>query len=322
MHHVIWITWEQHRRTTVLADHFGMKLYTLVHAGSRLMRYTVLSLRTFQVLRRERPKCLVVQNPSIVLAFIAWLLRPLFRYSLVVDAHNVAIEPYAHAPWVVRWATQRLLRAADLTIVTNRFLAEKVAAAGGAPEVLPDKLPATPRGADCPSDAQFLAVLIATYAADEPVAEVINAFRQLPPQWELLVTGNWRKHESKLPKPIPANVGFTGFLEDDSYWGLLQRCDAVIDLSLKDDCLVCGAYESVAVSKPLILSDDRAIRDYFSKGTKYAQPTAAHIAECVREMHATLPQMRQEMGELKDSLGVRWLQHADQLAIALRRFTA
>lgn len=322
MDHVIWITWEQHRRTTVLAEHFGMKLYTLVCNGSRLMRYAVLGLRTFRLLLRERPKCLVVQNPSIVLAFIAWLLRPLLGYALVVDAHNVAIEPYANAPWVVRWVTQRLLRAADLTIVTNRFLAEKVVAAGGTPAVLPDKLPTTSPGTAFASDAEFLAVLIATYAADEPVAEIIDAFRVLPPQWQLLVTGNWRKHESKLPKPIPANVGFTGFLEEDRYWGLLERCDAVIDLSLKDDCLVCGAYESVAVSKPLILSDDRAIRDYFSKGTKYARPMAAHIAACVREMHATLPQMRKEVGELKDDLGARWLLHADRLALALRRFAS
>ena len=70
----IWISWERHRRTSTLAEHFGIPLHTLLYSGPAPVRYLVLSIRTTALLFRERPGVLVVQNPSIVLATLAGFL--------------------------------------------------------------------------------------------------------------------------------------------------------------------------------------------------------------------------------------------------------
>jgi glycosyltransferase involved in cell wall biosynthesis len=79
------------------------------------------------------------------------------------------------------------------------------------------------------------------------------------------VTGNYRKAGIVPPTDAP-NVTFTGFLADPDYVALLGRADVVIVLTSDDDLLNCGAYEALALDKPLILSDTKAIREYSGWG--------------------------------------------------------
>ena len=168
----IWISWERHRRTSTLAEHFGIPLHTLLYSGPAPVRYLVLSIRATALLIRERPGVLVVQNPSIVLATLAVLLRPVFGYRLLVDAHNEAVEPYANAGGLFKRLSGWLLARADATIVTNAFLAEIVTRHGGRPLVLPDKVPEPAPGSRVALPNAPDAVLIATFAADEPIEQI------------------------------------------------------------------------------------------------------------------------------------------------------
>lgn len=317
---VIAVTWEDHRRMEGLCDWLGLPLNVLrsKHRGAR--RYMELSLATIRLLRRSRPRAVFIQNPSLVLALVVLLLRPLLGgYRVVMDAHNEAITPFSHAYWPVTWLSRVAQRRADATIVTNRALATIVEQNRGRPLVLPDRLPAPPlEPKESTGSAQMLVMVVATFAADEPVAEIIAAARELAPDFQFAVTGNSRKLPADQHANLPANVRLTGFLPEHDYWQLMADCDLVLDLTLKPDCLVCGAYEALALRKPMVLSGNRASRELFGDFAVFTTThDAAGIAAALREARRDYVAIAGRTARGQPDFATRWHAAAQLLAAAL-----
>jgi glycosyltransferase involved in cell wall biosynthesis len=303
----IWITWEQHRRTRELCRDLAVPLFEKQHRGPRLLSHPLLALWTLATLARRRPRGLLIQNPSIILAWWALLLRSIFRYQLVVDTHNASIELLESSSAFRRAAARRIIGGADLTIVTNEALAKRVEESCGRAFVLPDRLPAFPaiRPAELPGARNV--VCVTRFAADEPFREIIEAARLVGSDVTVYMTGNWRR--VRLPDPLPANLVLTGFIPDHEYLRLLAAADVVLDLTNRDDCLVCGAYEAVALGQPLVLSDTPALRAYFARGCVYTDHAPGNIASAVlRALDAAGP-LRREMSDFRTYLHEDW-QHA------------
>src|SRR5690242_9083187 len=53
------------------------------------LRYALLSVRTISVLLKERPKTILAQNPPIFLPLLLVMVRPLYKFGLIVDHHAV-----------------------------------------------------------------------------------------------------------------------------------------------------------------------------------------------------------------------------------------
>ena len=314
-----WVTWERHRRTREIADALGADLVELEASGPRWAKHPWLALRTITALVARRPRVVIVQCPSIALAALASALQTVLRYRLVIDAHNAAVEIQAntHPARAARWIPA-LHHGADLTIVTNEGLARIVEANGGKPFVLPDRIPrfdvrdipgasdGPPRGPGGEAGGEATVVFVCTYAPDEPVVEVIEAARILGSAVTLHVTGNARKAPPGLVALAPDNVRFTGFLPEDAYVALLARADAIVDLTTRENCLVCGGYEAVALRVPLVTSDTKALRAHFSAGTTYAAPDRASLAEAIRQALGGGAALRREMRILKHVLEAEW----------------
>jgi glycosyltransferase involved in cell wall biosynthesis len=201
---------------------------------------------------------LVVQSPSLVLALFALLIRPFFSMRVVIDAHNESVTPFLHSSPLMRWLTRLQLRAANLVIVTNAELVERVREVGGTAVVLTDAIPEPPQAAAIDNaGTAFRVVIISSFAADEPIEALLRAAARCG-DVQFYMTGNPARLSPALRAQVPPNLTLTGFLKESRYWGMLQSCDAVLDLTLMPDCLVCGAYEAIALGKPLILSNNRA----------------------------------------------------------------
>ncbi|MEN8129856.1 MAG: hypothetical protein ABFS45_06615 [Pseudomonadota bacterium] len=311
---VIWVSWQGHRRTSGICDYLAVDLHVVKSTKKSVTRYPQLIYRTIRLLRTEKPKVLFIQNPSIVLTALSILLRPFFGYRLVVDAHNEAVQPYVHDNLAVRIVSTFLLRNADLTIVTNLYLAETVTANRGEAFVLPDRLPEIDglNPVDLVQGA-FNIIVIATYAADEPILSIIDAAAMLQGRVTLYVTGDYSRLDESIRRHLPANIVFTGFLSDEDYWGYLKSADAIIDLTTMDNCLVCGAYEGVAVAKPLVLSRNDATVRYFSKGVVYTDNSAQDIHRALLELIGSHDSLSGEMAELADELPGEWKKNAESL---------
>ena len=96
----------------------------------------------------------------------------------------------------------------------------------------------------------------------------------------MYVSGNYKKANIN-PGEYP-NVHFLGYLPEDLYYNNLFKAHVVIDLTTHENCLVCGAYEAMAASKPLVTSDTCALRQYFRDGAIFTQHDYQSIASAVR----------------------------------------
>ena len=321
MTYAIALSWESHRRTEGLAEGLNLPLFALQHNGSRYTRYLCLTIRTIRLLGRLRPKVVLFQNPSLVLALLLLVLRPVLgQRTLVMDAHNEAIRPFTFSYWPIRVMSKLAVRYVDLTVVTNSALKMDVMNMGGTALVVPDRLPSPPFPIQEFSELPQImrVIVVASFAADEPICEIVEAARLLGPDYHFSITGR----ESKCPQSVrataPSNVHFTGFLSDSNYWRLMNESHLVLDLTLKPDCIVCGAYEALSLRRPMVLSDNAATAELFGDAAVLC------TANNARQISIAIETARREWSTLvrrvhaaSEGFHARWLVRVRPLAAIL-----
>lgn len=300
----IWITWEIQRRNKGITKALKWPLYEITYPGSKMRRYLHCMEKTIHVILKERPKIVVAQNPSVVLATLIILMKKVFGYRAVVDAHNSGIYPREGESKFMMWISRQLQRLSDLTIVTNDHLRYVVEANGGRAVVLPDSLPDAPELWQYPVTGRVNLAYICTFSTDEPFREVFQAARSLPTDVLIYVTG---RHNGKIDeRTVPKNVRLLGFIPDHEYWSLLSSVDFIIDLTFRENCLVCGAYEAVSLEKPMVLSNTNALRNYFHKGCVYVSSSSSSIQDGILEAIEKREILYQDMLKLKEELQSSW----------------
>jgi hypothetical protein len=110
----------------------------------------------------------------------------------------------------------------------------------------------------------------------------------------------------------------TGFLDEQDYWELLASSDAVMDLTTLADCLVCGAYEAIAVNRPMILSNNAASAATFAGFGEFADNTPDGIAQAVIRLRAQHSRCIENFAAQKAAFDQRWTIQADALASLTR----
>jgi len=318
----LFLTWIEHRRTREIAARLRMPLLELTTRHRGLARYLLLTWRTVAGLRRLRPRVLVVQSPSLVLSLLALALRPFMRYALVIDAHNEAVEPYLHPSALIRALTYRVLRGADLVVVSNSALVARVEARGGRALSLPDRIPVSPAKTSTGTAGGFKVAVICTFAADEPVAAVIDSARLVDADVTFSITGDSGRLPSSVRETLPANVRLTGFLSEEDYWSLLASSEVIMDLTTMEDCLVCGAYEGLAAGKPLLLSNNRASVALFHDAALFTDNSVGSLARTVTDARNQYPSLLARMPLARARIDALWTAAATDLVANLQRLAA
>jgi hypothetical protein len=299
----IWITWEKQRRNRTMAAAVGAVLHEMEYKGGRLARYWTLIRRTMRVIRETRPEQIYFQNPSLVLAALVATLR-FFGYTrarTIGDFHNGGIYPPVGGflvPWIVRNS--------DLVIVSNRNLEPAITSLGGRCISVPDPIPAIePVTANGTPGDRFEVLFICSWAADEPIVDVLRAARILEKSASgivISITGRPKLERVGWREPVPANVELTGFLPEEEFERRLAVASCALDLTTRADCMVCGAYEAVSAEVPMIVSGNEPTRLYFSKGARFTDNSAEDIARAILEVRERHAQLRAEVAELKREL--------------------
>jgi len=175
---------------------------------------------------------------------------------------------------------------------------------GGKAVILPDRIPQVPPVEPVELRGRRAVTYVCTFSEDEPYEEVIAATGLLEEDVVVHITGNYRGRVD--PGSIPANMELMGFIDESAYWSLLASSDAVMVLTMRDGCLVCGAYETIALNKPLVLSDTKALRSYFNRGCVYVSPDARSIAEGIREALRKEKELLAEVRQLHRAIDRQW----------------
>jgi glycosyltransferase involved in cell wall biosynthesis len=261
-----------------------------------MWRYIRSARRTLATIREQRPDVVIATNPSIVLGLLLLLLRRSYDFKLVSDAHHAGVRAFNEG-----WLLQRVIdfhnSRVDLVVVTNENQARFLSSLGTQAYVCQDPLPDIPPGPHAHVAAgDRSALLICSFDVDEPYEAAFDAFGALRDDgFTLFVSGNYKKATADLSR-FPW-VHFLGFLPSDEYYGYLQSASLVLDLTTREDCLVCGAYEALAASKPLIVSRTVALREYFGEAVVLTDNTSEAIRENVRAAFSRRDELAQRAKE-------------------------
>ena len=262
-------------------------------------KYAVQAAKTIALLWRLRPGLVFVQSPP---SFATWIVCGYSRLTgadFVVDAHSDAML----SSWWTRprWLVTMVARRARATIVTNNHFAEALRRLGAHSVVLPDIPAVFPTNGESPRVAsQFSVLVVNTFAADEPLAEVLQAAVNFP-DVPFFVTGRGRT----VPE-APPNVRFTGFLPAPVYYDLMRSVGVVMCLTKRDHTMQRGACEALSIGKPIITSHWSLLRDYFHLGTVHVDNTTGGITTGITEIRRDLPRYQAEILDLQQEQAMAW----------------
>lgn len=320
---VIWITWERQPRNRSMSAGLRIPLYEILSLRGRALRFASCILRTLVVLAKHRPEAVICQNPSIVLTVLLLWLRPVFRMKVIIDAHFGGVDASSGSN-----ASQGLLdrcnQQADLVIVTNAAHASHVEGLGGRAFVCPDPLPDLSRfRAEANPVIPGKAFLVCSYDSDEPFLEVFKAAEGLARDgYRIFVSGNYRR--AGLDPGDYAQVHLLGFVSEEDFYRHMFSSEVVLDLTDNDNCLVCGAYEALEATKPLVLSKTSALQAHFNRGVVFTRNSAADIERAVREAFVRKRELSLDAGhwvnDSKREMAVR-LQELNNLVSSLTQRT-
>ena len=297
-----WITWERQQRNISMARVFSADYYEFSKPSynyiSRVLVNTFLTLKVF----RRGYQIIFVQNPSIVLVAVSVLVNILFRRKLVVDAHNAGVLPLEGKNRLLLGFNNFLLKRVDLVIVSNIYLSCKLSNLGVRSIAMPDPIPELTESIKSSFDASPVQVfIICSWADDEPI-ELYFSLAKAFPNIKFGISGRVKDRYSYLLNDVPVNLKLMGFLPENEYFYYLSKSEAIVDLTTRNDCLVCGAYEAIGAGVPPILSDTKVNREVFKRGIVFSECSDFALIEALSYLfrdHATLVS---EVGLMKDEM--------------------
>lgn len=271
----VWITWENQIRNHSMARNLGINLHEFIYKGNRICRYWHGVIKTVSLLVRLRPGIVFSQNPSVVLNVLLWSLKNVLKYKHVIDAHYVGIVAVSGSNLY-----QKLLdyinKNATLVIVTNRNHQDYINNIGGNSVICEDPLPNIGKIKKIVDGESKNILFICSYDTDEPYEELFNSSINLAKDgFTIYATGNYKK--SKINPECYPNIIFLGYVPYESYVKCLYNSSVIVDLTTNEDCLVCGAYEAMEAEIPLVTSDTKALKEYFTAGTIHTSNNTERI---------------------------------------------
>lgn len=293
----IWITWHEHRRTRSLVHWLDIPVF-VYDDHKTLNRYTVGPLWTLKVLLRERPD-VVFTHFSFVLQLMIVVYKYLFRFGnvkVVSDCHNKALKRKIDGPLSLIFLQFKKLvfHGTDLIVVTNTSLIDFARVYCSQVAILRDPLTdwegsdekARVSKVDTNSDYIFY---ICSFDKDEPIELIFDSALAITQELNCQVFISGRIPEQDVPERIKASndVVLTGFMSIEKYQETLFLASAVVVLTEDDDCLVCGAYESIGASIPTVLSKTASLKACFGGSACYTMHTPEDIVKQVRLALAT-----------------------------------
>ena len=305
----MWFTWETQRRNRELASAFGATLKQFDNSRlSSFMRYLLSAKQTIVALR-EKPKLVFCQCPSLVLCILLVFLKFKYNFVLVIDAHNAIIKYlYGHGR-IVSFVTKFVLKNCDFLILSNKGLFSLIPCEDQKKLSLPDKLPNIQSVLDKPkafSNSDPNIVFISSFADDEPIYDFLRAAKNLSSKARFFITGKKKKASDLVLSFESKNIIFTDYILEKDFDAYITHADLTVDLTTLDDLLVCGAYETLAVGVPGILSDTKIQRETFKKGYVFTKCDPVSLEEALEEALLNREKLKKEIIEYREDFVRKW----------------
>lgn len=305
---IVWAPEEA--RTALFARRLGATLHNIHYLQYKRplvapLKYIAQAAKTFQVLFGNRPRVVYITNPPIFAALCVFIYCRLTGKRYVMDTHSPALYSRKWA-WTV--PLQRMIAKRAMVNIVDQERFQKLFESWGAKAVILERPPKdlTAQKINSQVDPNHFDVLVVnTFAVDEPVQPILDAAKELP-NVRFFVTGDKSMAPRGMIESAPANVIFTGYLLKDAYWDQVNSARALMVLTTYEYSLLGGAQDGMALNKPLILSRQPALEEYFTKGTVFVENTTEGIVKGVKDVLAREQALISEIAKLGPERAERW----------------
>lgn len=241
------------------------------------LRYGLLALRTLSLIREERPRIILAQNPPIFLPLLLILAKRLGKFRLVVDHHAVWSMKTLRQPvlsQVISTLERFVSQRADANMSPNNNWTRELRARGATdaftyhdfvPRVVTAEDKSRTSGwAPFPLPPhRFLVVAAHGGHPQELLEEEVKAIGGLE-GYLLVITGKREKLGHRIARSnAPSNVIYPGYLDDASYETLKRNADVALSLSTELNTVPHAIHEYLAIGIPTIVLKDPLLRSLF-----------------------------------------------------------
>lgn len=242
-------------------------------------RYLVDAVRMWQLLRRHRPRVILVIVPPPLAPLVAWWWCLTHHCQLVIDCHT---SIFHSRKW--RWSCFLLrpaFRQAAAVLTHTNEDEQLVRGWGGAALLLPDDLPKVEQAQAQPSPPRPRIVVAGSLDGFEPVEATLAAARLLP-EADVHFTGLPTRIPSSVRRAAPDNAVFTGWLDYPRFLGELLGADVVAVFSTDPHIMNRSAFEAIGMGRPLVLSDLPGLRSRFGEAALFSANDPQAMAAVLR----------------------------------------
>jgi glycosyltransferase involved in cell wall biosynthesis len=251
------------------------------------VRWAVQGWTSWNILAREKPDVVFVQNPPIFAAMTAFVYCWRNHANYVLDSHPGSFGEKGDVVGMLALPVHRwLAKRATLNLVSSAPFLERLKSWGARAFCLPDPPPAhvaEVAGDMCPPPEVFSVAVVNMFAPDEPTELILRA-AELLPEMQFSVTGNVAKARKRSIVHHPPNVRFTGFLRGSAFLEELARSHAVLTFTTNANSVMRGAYDGIYIGRPVVCSDWPAMRRILGErsGTFFSNDPLS-LADALRE---------------------------------------
>jgi len=318
--YVAWIDFQRRQDSICKLLDIECKYFPVARSAGllrKLIGYVKNIFLTVSFVGMRKPSVVWVQVPQTPALGAVLMAKWLFRLHLVVvaDCHNAMFRK----PWSTFPFSKFLLNASDFILVHNDDVRDaakdfivhpnKILVVPDAPAVFDanglESFTANQGLAFHDGKREFSAIFPASWAADEPINELIEAIQRIE-DVTLLITG---RPKMALAKSLSNDdkVKLTGYLSVNDFDTLLLGADFIFALTRHNDVQLSVCGEALGAGKPLICSDTPTLRRLYTDVAVFATNDAEGLSLAIVEMkerYSSLSRIAKENGE---RLAEKWM---------------
>lgn len=304
-------------RTAELAAAVGGEAHCLFPPGAQrppvAVRWALSALATIGYLSVRRPRWVVVTNPPLPAALVAWGAGRLLGIRVAMDSHPGGFgvqgdKVAARLQRLHRW----LARHVEFSIVAAEVWQQAVEAWGGR-AIIVHEAPGSWEPSPARRHERLEILCVGRLAADEPWEAVLAAAADVP-EVHVTLTGDPSRARFAVDE-LPENVTFVEFLPADRYAAAVIESDVVLTLTTEPGSVMRAACEAVWAGRPLIVSDWPIGRELFPHAVHAANDPRA-LADAFRLADAEYEHLVATTGVARERQLARWqAQRAGLLAL-------
>ncbi len=282
---ILFISWtpdtKGSQRTKILSSYLNSDIFRFPLFTRNILlspiKFPIQIIITLIYLFKKKPEILLVEFTQPFIGLTSILYKKIFKKITIIDFHS---GPLVSKQWKnLQSLTYFVLKRSDLIIIHEKTIIKKLKFLKDKKFIIIHDPPLNFKDIPVFYKERKYFVFPSSGGEDEPLEELIESakfFHEL----DFYITG---KHKKKFLN-VPQNVKFTGLLSFKEFYSLLKGSKGIIALTKWENTLLSAGFEALNLEKPLIVSNKRALREFFKENVIYVNNNPDSIKKGIEKL--------------------------------------